>query len=302
VRRTGTAASVEEQIVPLSEVYRLVNLQQLKADERDYLPADSESVKAVILAAGFDRRLMPLVSDRPKAMLEVKGKPILERQIDALQQTGIRQIAVVRGYKKEQIALPNVKYYDNDAFEESGELESLLRAGAELSGAVIVMYGDILFDRNILERLLQSGDDITLVCDRSWPDTRADRDPAGIDLVVESPTPRRHHRFLADAQPVSVAVIGQTIDPMIATAEFIGMAKLSARGCQILGEVYRDLRERGESVAVHEATSLRTAKLTDLIHEVIQRGHTVSSVGIYQGWLEVDTFDDYRRAWTTEVG
>jgi phosphoenolpyruvate phosphomutase len=37
------------------------------------------------------------------------------------------------------------------------------------------------------------------------------------------------------------------------------------------------------------------------LHEVIRRGHEVSSVGVYQGWLEVDTFDDYRRAWA-EVG
>jgi len=301
LRRAGTASAIEDRIVPLTEVYRLVNLGQLKADEREYLPADAESVKAVILAAGFDERLMPLISDRPKAMLDVRGKPILERQIDVLRQTGVRQIAVVRGYKKEQMTLPNVRYYDNDAFEESGELESLLRAGAELSGAVVVMYGDILFDRNILERLLQRGDDITLVCDRSWPDTRAGREAAGCDLVIESPAPRRHHRFLADAQPVTVSAIGATIDPALATAEFIGMAKLSARGCQILGEVYRDLREQGTDRPVHESPSLRTAKLTDLLHEVIRRGHPISSVGIYQGWLEVDTFDDYRRAWT-EVG
>src|SRR4029078_2805235 len=118
------------------------------------------------------------------------------------------------------------------------------------------------------------------------------------DLVVESPTPRRHHRLLADAQPVRVTAIGQSLGADSSTAEFIGMAKLSARGCQILGEVYRELRERGDDQAVHESPSLRTAKLTDLLHEVIARGHAVASVGIYQGWLEVDTFDDYRRAWS----
>ena len=297
LRETGCAAAVDDRIVPLGEVYRLVNLGRLKADEHEYLPADGETVRAVILAAGFDERLMPLVSDRPKAMLDVGGKSILEHQIDALQQCGVRQIAVVRGYKKDQITLPNVRYYDNDAFEESGELESLLRAGAELAGPVVVMYGDILFDRNILERLLQSGDDVTLVCDRSWPDTRRGRESAGCDLVVEWPTPRRHHRFLADAQPVQVTGIGQTLDPAAATAEFIGMAKLSARGCQILGEVYRELRSLGGDRRVHESASLRTAKLTDLLQEVVRRGHVISSVGIYQGWLEVDTFDDYRRAW-----
>jgi phosphoenolpyruvate phosphomutase len=301
IRRTGTASAVDERIVPLSEVYRLVNLNQLKSDETAYLPPDTESARAVILAAGFDERLMPLVTDKPKAMLEVKGKSILERQVEALQQTGVRHIAVVRGYKKERIALPGVKIYDNDAFEESGEIESLLRAGAELSGAVVVLYGDILFDRGILERLLRSGDDITIVCDRSWPDTRGSREAADADLVVESPRPRRPRRFLEDEQVVRVAEIGARLDPARASAEFIGMAKLSARGCQILGEVHRELAARGDG-PVHESPSLRKATLTDLLHEVIVRGHPVTSVGVYQGWLEVDTFADYQKAWTSEVG
>ncbi|PYR43879.1 MAG: phosphoenolpyruvate mutase, partial [Acidobacteria bacterium] len=144
LRQAKRASAVEERIVPLSEVYRLVRLPEMKLEEHAYLPADGDAVKAVILAAGFDERLMPLVSDRPKAMLDVKGKSILARQVDALQQSGVRHVAVVRGYKKEQVNLPNVRYYDNDAFEESGEIESLLRAGAELAGPVVVLYGDIL--------------------------------------------------------------------------------------------------------------------------------------------------------------
>jgi len=301
LRQARRASAVDDRIVPLAEVYRLVGLADLKREEHDYLPADGESVKAVILAAGFDERLMPLVSDRPKAMLDVKGKSILARQVDALQQSGVRHVAVVRGYKKEQVNLPNVRYYDNDAFEESGEIESLLRAGAELSGSVVVLYGDILFDRHVLDRLLESADDITIACDRSWPDTRAGREASGADLLIESPAPRRHHRFLADELAVRVAAIGARLDPAEATAEFIGMAKLSARGCQILGEVYRELRAQDAAAPVHEASSLKTAKLTDLLQEVIRRGHAVASVGVYQGWLEVDTFDDYRRAWS-EVG
>ena len=301
LRQAKRASAVEERIVPLSEVYRLVRLPEMKLEEHAYLPADGDAVKAVILAAGFDERLMPLVSDRPKAMLDVKGKSILARQVDALQQSGVRHVAVVRGYKKEQVNLPNVRYYDNDAFEESGEIESLLRAGAELAGPVVVLYGDILFDRHVLDRLLERADDITIACDRSWPDTRGGREGSGADLVVESPAPRRHHRFLADEQAVRVSAIGARLDPAQATAEFIGMAKLSARGCQILGEVYRELRAQDAAAPVHEASSLRTAKLTDLLEEVIRRGHAVASVGVYQGWLEVDTFDDYRRAWS-EVG
>src|SRR5262249_39354757 len=71
LRTAGRAAAVDDRIVPLSEVYRLVNLGAMRAQEHDYLPVESESIKAVILAAGYDERLMPLVSDRPKAMLDI---------------------------------------------------------------------------------------------------------------------------------------------------------------------------------------------------------------------------------------
>ena len=47
-------------------------------------------------------------------MLDIKGKTILERQIEVLNACGVKDVAVVRGYKKEAIKLPNVRYYDND--------------------------------------------------------------------------------------------------------------------------------------------------------------------------------------------
>src|SRR6185369_1126580 len=54
LRRCGRAAEVDDRIVPLGEVYRLVDLRGMKAHEHEFLPADGESVKAVILAAGYD--------------------------------------------------------------------------------------------------------------------------------------------------------------------------------------------------------------------------------------------------------
>ena len=79
---------------------------------------------AIIIAAGFEEDLLPLIEDRPKAMLEIKGKTILERQIQVLNECGVKDIIVVRGYQKEQINLPNIRYYDNDRFHETGELAS----------------------------------------------------------------------------------------------------------------------------------------------------------------------------------
>src|SRR5262249_42316797 len=152
--------------------------------------------RAVIIAAGFEPQLMPLIRDRPKAMLEVKGRTILERQVATLGSCGIRDVVVVRGYKKEQIAAPGVRFVDNDRFAETGELYSLFGAEAALDGPFVFLYGDIIFEPGILEKLLRTRADVAVVVDRAFYDAfRAGITPAGpLDLVVTE-TPPNGRRF-----------------------------------------------------------------------------------------------------------
>jgi phosphoenolpyruvate phosphomutase len=248
-----------------------------------------------VLAAGFQEELLPLISDRPKSMLDIKGKSILERQIETFNQLQIKDIAVVRGYKGDRIQLPNIRTYDNPDFASTGELASLFLASAELNGRVILTYGDILVDRAIVEKLMASPADISIVADRSWRDTRDVRKGGRPDLVIESQAPPQHYRYLPDDHPLGVRDIGQNLDPETATGEFIGMVMLTAKGCEIFRQVHDELVAAGGRV--HESASIETAKLTDLLHATVERGHEVASVGVYKGWIEIDTFEDYQRAW-----
>ena len=68
MRETGRAGSVDDRIVPLDEVYRLVGVPELKANERRFLFTGADPPKAIILAAGFEPQLLPLTRDRPKTM------------------------------------------------------------------------------------------------------------------------------------------------------------------------------------------------------------------------------------------
>jgi phosphoenolpyruvate phosphomutase len=147
LRESGRASSVDDRIVPLEEVYRLVGVPELKANERRFLFAGVEAPKAIILAAGFEPQLLPLTQDRPKTMLEVKGKSILERQVEALGRLGIRDVVVVRGYQKDQVTAPGVRFVDNDRFADTGELYSLFCAETELTGPCVVLYGDMISRR-----------------------------------------------------------------------------------------------------------------------------------------------------------
>jgi phosphoenolpyruvate phosphomutase len=291
LRRTGTAASVDDQIAPLEDVYALVGVPELKANEQRFLFAGDEAPRAVVLAAGFEPQLMPLIADRPKAMLEVNGRTILERQVESLRRCGVRDIVVVRGYRKERIAMPGLRFVDNDRFAETGEIHSLFGAERELDRPFVLLYGDIIFDPAIVVRLLQTPADIAVVVDRAFHDTyRAGLPlPAGpLDLVVTE-TPPNGRRFVAPEGGSRVLRIGPEVAPDEAHGEFIGMTMFSARGAAALRQSHADL-------VAAQAEGLDRASITHILQALIDRGHPVVAVDIHKGWMEIDTVEDYRRA------
>jgi phosphoenolpyruvate phosphomutase len=302
LRRELQGAAVEPMIAPLQEVYGLIGVEQLQENEAKYLPIGGSQVTAVIVAAGagFEHELTSLIADRPKAMLDVKGKTILERQIQALNECQIKEIAVVRGYKKDMINLSNLRYYDNDRFRETHNLASLFCAEAELHGRVLFLYGDILFDESILEKLLKSPADITLVVDHAWYDNYVngiEHPVSRPELVTTLSPPQQRERFLPEASGSRVLRIGRQIPKAEAHAEFIGMAMFSEPGMEIFRRAYTEARQKYGQGPFHEAPAFEQASFTDLIQELIEQGQRIACLDIYKGWMEVDTFEDYRRMW-----
>ena len=300
LRAMGTAKNagvVEKQIAPLEEVYELVGVPELKQSEQRYL-LPAHATRAIIMAAGFEEPAWPLVRERPRGVVDGGGESSLARQGRALRAAGITDISVVRGYRKDSVNLPGLRYFDNDEYEESGELESLFRAQAAMTGRFVFLYSDIIFEQSILERLLRVDADIAVVADRSWYDTaRLNCEPpaARADLVITSSPPVPHRRFVADEGGCRVLRVGQHLPPSAAHAEFIGMALFSPRGAELVQQVFREAAARSRG-RFHEAESITRATVTDLLQEIIDQGHEVTCIDIYKGWIEIDSLDDYRRA------
>jgi phosphoenolpyruvate phosphomutase len=247
-----------------------------------------------------------LVEDRPKSMLEVRGRTILERQLQATRGCGIHDIAVVRGYMKDCINLPSVRYYDNERFEETGEVTSLFAAEAEMGGAFVFLYGDIVFDAGILEKLLRAPGDVKVVVDRAWYDAYRSgsyRPTSPPDLVATDPPPAMGYRFVPGAARHRVAAIGPALRPEDAHGEFIGMAMFSEAGAGQLREMYHRLqREAALAPGAAGRAALERATVPHLLQAMIDAGVRVDAVDVYKGWTEVDTFEDYRRAWAQVDG
>ncbi len=285
-------------IVPLEEIYRHVGVDDFKRIETEFLPRGASDVRAVVIAAGSGKSLLPLTEDRPKCMLDIKGRTILERQMETLRACGIQEIAVVRGYRKETVQAAGARFYDNDAYDETGEVVSLFAAEPELTGRVLFLYSDILFERALLEKVLRAEGDVVIAVDRAWVDQRDRLLPLSkpFDLVVTSDPPQPGHRSLGEDCQDRLVRIGQRVPPDLATGEFIGLAALSPRGVGLVREVWQRALASPDA-AFHEAEHVRRAAFTDLLQALVAAGHPVTCVSTWKGWLEVDTFEDYQRAW-----
>jgi phosphoenolpyruvate phosphomutase len=162
----GTARDLEDAIAPVKEVFRLQDADGLLEGEKLYLNQGS-ACSAVILAASRGKGLDALTKDRPKCMIPVAGTPAIEKMLQSMRAEGIKDIAIVRGYKPEALAPSGASFFDNPRWAETGELGSLASARSALKGEVLVAYGDVVFKRYILHELLTSNAPITIVVDGS---------------------------------------------------------------------------------------------------------------------------------------
>jgi choline kinase len=126
-------------------------------------------MRAVILAAGRGSRLGHLGGDRPKCLVELEGKPLIERQIAALRRGGMDEIGVVRGYRAEMIDFPGLTYFANERWAETNMVMSLAAAASWLrSGPVIVSYGDIFYRSELVRGLAGTPGPLVITYDRAW--------------------------------------------------------------------------------------------------------------------------------------
>ena len=130
-------------------------------------------MKALILLAGAGRRLHPLTIDSPKSLLPIGDSTVLEHMITKLLRAGISSFVVVcgfmettiRGYIGERFPDLDITYLTNEHFLTTNTGCSLLVARDHLCGeAFIKLDGDVIFDDEVLERLLALEEGPSYVC------------------------------------------------------------------------------------------------------------------------------------------
>ena len=243
-------------------------------------------MKAIILAAGEGKRLKPLTNDRPKCLLELGNKSILDWQIDTMHLCGISDIVVVKGYSAEKIIRKDVRYYANDNFKNTNMVITLWCAEPELEGEIIVSYGDIIYNHEVLQKLIDSTGDISVVVDTNWQQYWQARfeDPLKDAEALKMDADKR------------IKVIGQKAEKISdVEAGYIGLIKFRENGLKILKKSFsnaKDIAKKGE-FPWGASRSFETTYMTDMLQGIINEGHNVYGVSVNGGWLEIDSHRDY---------
>ncbi|OGZ18336.1 MAG: hypothetical protein A2Z68_00350 [Candidatus Nealsonbacteria bacterium RBG_13_38_11] len=241
-------------------------------------------MKAIILAAGMGSRLRPLTNDKPKCLLEINGRTILDRQLEALREYSVKDISIIRGYKAEMLNFSGIKYYENTNYLNNNILNSLFYAEKEMDGEFIVSYSDIIYNRVVVEELLKSDKDIALVVDEEWRGYYQGR--------TEHPIEEAENVIIQNGKIVQ---IGKHVTANEAHGEFIGLAKFGKMGGEIFKKEFQRVKKEYWGKPFQKAQTFERAYLTDMFQELIDRGVELYSVKIKKNWWEIDTNQDLRK-------
>ncbi|WP_332810577.1 phosphocholine cytidylyltransferase family protein [Sphingomonas sp.] len=229
--------------------------------------------KAIILSAGKGSRLLPLTETRPKCLIDLAGRSLLEWQLDALAANGIDDAVVVTGFRDELVdqvvaERPRVRTLFNPFYHVADNLGSVWLARGEFDRDVLLINGDTLVSPALVAKVLAGARRAITVTVDEKDDYDAD------DMKVL----REGERLLR---------IGKALEPGQYNAESIGLlAFLGNGGGRFTAQVDRMMHTA-------EGTRRWYLRAIDALASDVEIG-TVSIKG--EEWQEVDFPEDVEKA------
>jgi len=239
-------------------------------------------MKAIILSAGYGSRLGNFAKELPKSLVDINGKSIIKRQIETFRNNGIKDIIVIVGPNKDKFQLNNIEYVVDKNFHEHEQLGSLMVANKHFQNDIVISFGDVIVDDNIMKQVIESTYDIGVAIDLKWEKNYENR--------------TQHPKSEADLALIrsnKLTKIKKNLDSVEnhQLGEFLGIIKLSNIGSKKFLDVFEGLNSSHEG-KFHDASSFQKAYLTDMIDELIQTNEDVNPIFIDGVWFEIDTPQD----------
>lgn len=231
-------------------------------------------MRALILAAGRGSRMRGLTAHKPKCLVELAGKTLLDWQLGALRESGIASIAVVRGYRAEALSGLGYSVFDNPRWAQTNMVSTLLCADSWLSAEdCIISYADILYHPDTVEQLASAKTGIAITYDKLWKHLWSER--------FEDP--------LSDAETFRCTDSGELLEIGHRASslreiegQYMGLLKTTPQG-------WAEVRSYLQTLPQAERDSL---DMTGLLGRLLARGTHIQAVGVEGHWCEVDSDED----------
>jgi len=230
-----------------------------------------ETSRAIILAAGRGTRMASYSNRCPKSLLELKGKPLLERQLRSLSEAGINDFVVVGGYMMEMLkdfidnSEYNIRLLYNPFYAVTNSIASLWFARQFLEGDVFITNADTYYSQPVYRRLMGNSSDFVFGVDEG---KRNDMD---------------YRVTMADG---AILDMGKDIPENESMAEYIGIALIRNAGVGLFRDILHNVITAGNYNLWWE----------DLFIELMARGEKISYTDVTgELWFEIDEIRDYRR-------
>jgi choline kinase len=240
-------------------------------------------MKVIILAAGQGTRLRPYTDNKPKCMVELKGKPLLHHQLEALEKCRVedKDIALAAGYLQNALVAPGIKQYRNEQFATTNMVSTLFAAQdfMKQSEDLIIGYGDIVYRPEVFQKLLDTAGDLVIAADLDWYDLWK--------LRMDNPLDDAETFKMVDGNKV-IELGKKPNQREDAQAQYIGLIKISANKVNDFIQHYRGL-DKG---AFYDGKDYNNMYMTSLIQDIINADWDVRAALINRGWLEVDSVED----------
>ncbi|MCX2682336.1 phosphocholine cytidylyltransferase family protein [Campylobacter sp. MIT 21-1685] len=248
-------------------------------------------MKALILAAGFGSRLMPLTKNNPKCMVEYQGKKIIEYEIEALNNAGIEEIAIVGGYCFELLeqfvrTRYNIKkiFYNKD-YADTNMVCTLFCAKDFLYECIedkedcIISYADIIYFKESVEKLAKKKAPLAIVIDKEWKKLWEKR----------FKNPLNDLESLKLDSEGKIKELGKKVycyDEI--QGQYIGLFKISYDLLPKLIELYESLDKN----TLYDGKDFKNMYMTSFLQILIQKFGNASAIEIYGKWCEIDFKSD----------
>lgn len=238
-------------------------------------------MKVIILAAGQGTRLRPYTNDRPKCMVSFAKRPLLHWQLDTLRSAGVHDISLVGGYLADRVDAPGTNFVMNPRFASTNMVATLFCAREKMHPGedLLICYGDIIYERRVLESIMSSTAEISLSADREWRrlwSLRMD------DPLSDAET------FRMDSDN-SVVELGQKPTSYEEVqAQYMGLIRV--RGDRVAEFIAA--YERLDRCKTYDGKDFDNMYMTSFIQHLINSDWDVKACLVDNGWLEIDTADE----------